>query len=229
MKAGVLNYPQNLIYQIGGFEVDVDLNTLEDNFDAILTDYFDSEKCYFDEREKSVIIKRFKENKTLDQVGLEIGVTRARIRQIESNAIRKFRHPSIRRLFNQDFSEYLQLLQRREIAKKQINEECEKLEDFLEKARFYLEDKEHTTLADVERFLSKEGFETRKSALLNSDISELQLSVRANNCLLRARIKTIKQLTEKTEEELNNVRNLGAKCIREIKEQLDQLGLSLKK
>ena len=62
-------------------------------------------------------------------------------------------------------------------------------------------------------------------------IEELELSVRAFNCLKRAEINTLDQLAEKTEEELGRVRNLGKKSIDEIIEKLAQfrgLGLHLK-
>ena len=66
---------------------------------------------------------------------------------------------------------------------------------------------------------------------LTIPIEELELSVRAFNCLKRAEINTLDQLAEKTEEELGRVRNLGKKSIDEIIEKLAQfrgLGLHLK-
>lgn len=62
-------------------------------------------------------------------------------------------------------------------------------------------------------------------------IDELELSVRAFNCLKRAEINMLDQLTEKTEEELTRVRNLGKKSVDEIKDKLAAyrgLGLHLK-
>ena len=62
-------------------------------------------------------------------------------------------------------------------------------------------------------------------------IDELDLSVRAFNCLKRAEINMIAQLTDKTEDELTRVRNLGKKSVDEIKIKLEQykgLGLHLK-
>ena len=62
-------------------------------------------------------------------------------------------------------------------------------------------------------------------------IDELELSVRAFNCLKRAEINTIGELTDKTEDELTRVRNLGKKSVDEIKEKLANFrdyGLHLK-
>ena len=55
------------------------------------------------------------------------------------------------------------------------------------------------------------------------------LSVRSYNCLKRAGINTIGELSEKTEEDMIKVRNLGRKSLKEIKEELEKYGLSFKK
>ena len=60
-------------------------------------------------------------------------------------------------------------------------------------------------------------------------IEELDLSVRSYNCLKRAGINTVLQLSEKTEEDMIKVRNLGRKSLKEIKEKLEGLGLGFKK
>lgn len=60
-------------------------------------------------------------------------------------------------------------------------------------------------------------------------IEELDLSVRSYNCLKRAGINTVQELTQKTEEEMMRVRNLGKKSLEEVKQKLEALGLSLKK
>ncbi|HHW58212.1 MAG TPA: DNA-directed RNA polymerase subunit alpha [Clostridia bacterium] len=64
---------------------------------------------------------------------------------------------------------------------------------------------------------------------LDMTIEELDLSVRSYNCLKRAGINTVQELTQKTEEEMMKVRNLGKKSLEEVKQKLEALGLSLKK
>ena len=59
-------------------------------------------------------------------------------------------------------------------------------------------------------------------------IDELDLSVRSNNCLRRAGINTVKDLLEKTEEDMMKIRNLGKKSLEEIKNKLSDMGLSFK-
>ncbi|MGB4141067.1 MAG: DNA-directed RNA polymerase subunit alpha [Limnochordia bacterium] len=64
--------------------------------------------------------------------------------------------------------------------------------------------------------------------LMEMTIEELDLSVRSYNCLKRAGINTIGELTRKTEEDMMKVRNLGKKSLQEVKDKLGALGLSLR-
>jgi DNA-directed RNA polymerase subunit alpha len=73
-----------------------------------------------------------------------------------------------------------------------------------------------------------EPTETAAAAGLDTSISELDLNVRAYNCLQRAKIETLADLVSHTEDELLGIRNLGAKTVELIKEKLQARGLSLK-
>ena len=70
--------------------------------------------------------------------------------------------------------------------------------------------------------------ENQKEKALEMTIEELELSVRSFNCLKRASINTVEELTHKTEEDMMKVRNLGKKSLDEVKNKLEELGLSLK-
>ena len=70
--------------------------------------------------------------------------------------------------------------------------------------------------------------EARKEKALEMTIEELELSVRSFNCLKRASINTVQELTQRTEEDMMKVRNLGMKSLVEVKNKLAELGLSLK-
>jgi DNA-directed RNA polymerase subunit alpha len=70
--------------------------------------------------------------------------------------------------------------------------------------------------------------EDRKEKALVMAIEELELSVRSFNCLKRASINTVEELTQRTEEDMMKVRNLGMKSLVEVKNKLAELGLSLK-
>ena len=70
--------------------------------------------------------------------------------------------------------------------------------------------------------------EDRKVKPLEMTIEDLELSVRSFNCLKRASINTVEELTQRSEEDLMKVRNLGMKSLVEVKNKLAELGLSLK-
>ncbi|HHT37605.1 MAG: DNA-directed RNA polymerase subunit alpha [Candidatus Wallacebacter cryptica] len=82
------------------------------------------------------------------------------------------------------------------------------------------------TSDEVEIMVEKE--EEAIDRLLEMTIEELDLSVRSYNCLKRAGINTLEELTRKTEEDMMKVRNLGKKSLAEVKEKLAALGLSLR-
>ena len=63
--------------------------------------------------------------------------------------------------------------------------------------------------------------------MLGKSVEELELSVRANNCLRNANITTIGELVQRTEAELMKTKNFGKKSLQEIKDELARIGLSL--
>ena len=71
--------------------------------------------------------------------------------------------------------------------------------------------------------------ETIKEKVLEMTIEELDMSVRSFNCLKRAGIDTVEDLTNRTEEDMIKVRNLGKKSLEEVIQKLHSLGLDLKK
>ena len=69
--------------------------------------------------------------------------------------------------------------------------------------------------------------ESEKEKVLEMNIDELELSVRSYNCLKRAGINTVEELTNKTSEDMMKVRNLGRKSLEEVLAKLKELGLQL--
>ncbi|NCC63415.1 MAG: DNA-directed RNA polymerase subunit alpha, partial [Spirochaetia bacterium] len=69
--------------------------------------------------------------------------------------------------------------------------------------------------------------EERVRKILNTSVEELELTVRSSNCLKNANIRTIGDLTKKTEEEIAKTRNFGKKSLSEIKDKLKEWNLSL--
>lgn len=70
--------------------------------------------------------------------------------------------------------------------------------------------------------------EDQKEKVLEMTIEELDLSVRSYNCLKRAGINTVQELTQKSEEDMMKVRNLGRKSLDEVKYKLNDLNLGLR-
>ena len=79
---------------------------------------------------------------------------------------------------------------------------------------------------NVEIMIEKE--EDKKEKVLEMTIEELDLSVRRFNCLKRAGINTVQELTEKSMDDMMKVRNLGKKSLEEVEQKLEGLGLGFK-
>jgi len=85
----------------------------------------------------------------------------------------------------------------------------------------------HEAVADMESCMKDANGEVVNKGLVMM-IEDLDLSVRSYNCLKRAGIQTVDELTQKTEDEMMRVRNLGKKSLKEVKDKIYELGLSFK-
>ena len=74
--------------------------------------------------------------------------------------------------------------------------------------------------------LMKDYVNDANAKKINMAIEDLDLTVRSYNCLKRAGISTVQELTEKSEDEMSRVRNLGKKSLKEVKEKLTELNLT---
>src|ERR1700759_5081914 len=90
---------------------------------------------------------------------------------------------------------------------------------------FYAYDENAVQFDETPQAQSQENQKMKK--LLNMSVNEIELSVRAANCLNNANITTVGQLAQKTEAEMLKYRNFGKKSLNEIKDKLQQLGLGL--
>ncbi len=86
-------------------------------------------------------------------------------------------------------------------------------------------DKDLIKFEESEKQIDKEREEMWKT--LNISVNEIELSVRAANCLNNANINTVFELTQKTEAEMLKYRNFGKKSLNEIKAKIQEMGLSL--
>lgn len=81
-------------------------------------------------------------------------------------------------------------------------------------------------MAEMNILVSKE--EDQQTKVLEMTIEDMDLSVRSFNCLKRAGISTVEDLTKKSESELAKVKNLGKRSLEEVQEKLNSYGLSLR-
>lgn len=95
----------------------------------------------------------------------------------------------------------------------------------IEHFKLFLTLVDHTD--DLEIMVEKE--EDKKEKVLEMTIEELDLSVRSYNCLKRAGINTVQELTERSIEDMMKVRNLGRKSLEEVQNKLKDLNLCLRK
>ncbi len=76
--------------------------------------------------------------------------------------------------------------------------------------------------------LMKQNVDDSKTKALEMSIDELEFSVRAYNCLKRANINTLQDLTQKSESEMMKIRNLGKKSLKEVIDKVKEMGFSFK-
>jgi DNA-directed RNA polymerase subunit alpha len=79
-----------------------------------------------------------------------------------------------------------------------------------------------------EQAIFRESEEEKEEKIFETSIEDMELSPRSSNCLKRANINTIRDLTSKSKDDMLRVRNLGAKSLDEIITKLATLGLQLK-
>jgi DNA-directed RNA polymerase subunit alpha len=91
----------------------------------------------------------------------------------------------------------------------------------------YFELGEETVAGEVPREEPQQRVDQELEAKLNTPIQELELSVRASNCLESVKVETVRQLVQMTDADLLKIRSFGKTSLREIKRKLADIGLSL--
>lgn len=157
------------------------------------------------ERESDIIHLYYKDGLSLKDIGIKYGVRPERIRQIKAKTLRRMRHPK-----------YFKFIR------------FGGIQAFLEKECMSSYDEGYTVGCKQGYDKYKEVIENEKSAFINKPIGELELTLRSYNCLRRAGINTVKDITNLTEDELMKIRNLGRKSANEIVNILETMDLHLK-
>ncbi|MEW6407441.1 MAG: DNA-directed RNA polymerase subunit alpha C-terminal domain-containing protein [Patescibacteria group bacterium] len=181
----------------------------------------DKELARLQTREEEVLRCHFgigQEFMTLKAIGEEkLHVGQERVRQIEARALRKLRHPS--RLGRLRFLvEPVDEIVKWRLKQRQIGQLLSEDDEALLK-KILGPEKVGITATQPASDLS---------ALLLKRVADLDFSVRVQNCLEIAGIVYLGELVQKTEQELSKTRHFGRKSLREVKQVLAELGLSLR-
>ena len=193
------------------------------------------------DREQEIVKYRYEEEKTLEETGRILHLTRERIRQIEAKATRKMRHPSrfnyIRygvegypKKIDLDSREYE--LNKREKVLNQYEEDLKHYEEVLKCYEEELNGKVHEKQLEAKNIVLEKINKLEDDSLAYDESTkrpesryddpsraffDLDLSVRAYNCLARANIVTVHDIIEHIRDgSIIKVRNLGRKSIEEI-------------
>ncbi len=153
-------------------------------------------------RQMDVLVCRYRDGKTLDEIAKKFGVTRERIRQCETRAIGRLSDPMVLNSMRAvSYTQYKNLENRYEAVSYAYNHTPEQ--------------------KDIEELV-------KESAITEMPIEDLGLSIRTHTCLRRAGISTVGELIAKTQTEMMKVRNLGKKSLYEIKTKLNKIDLGFK-
>ena len=163
------------------------------------------------DREQKVLELRYKHYLTLEQCGYHFNVTRERIRQVEAKALRKLRSPYRSKHWILDT-----MGKAREAQEKLSQLELENI-----RLKNYIES--HLTNSKIPW-----DNERKEDSVSDISIDNLELSVRSFNCLKRAGIDTLGDLSEYTLEKLLKVRNLGRKSMEEVITKAKEYGIEIK-
>lgn len=163
------------------------------------------------DREQKVLELRYKHYLTLEQCGYRFNVTRERIRQVEAKALRKLRSPYRSKHWILDTMD-----KAREAQEKLSRLELENI-----RLKNYIES--HLTDSKIPC-----DNERKEDSVSDISIDNLELSVRSFNCLKRAGIDTLGDLSEYTLEKLLKVRNLGRKSMEEVITKAKEYGIEIK-
>ena len=189
-------YPFSMIYEITETKEPIMLS-LETITNALVST--------LNERERRILEMHYRDGMTLENIGAREGVSKERIRQLLAKAVRKMKNPRfIKKMEVMPKSDYIEL----ETKYKALLAEYEGL------------------LAEYEGSKEEPVVETgAEKSIRHTPIEKLELSIRAYNCLKRAKKDTIGDVMDMTFTEMLHIRNLGRRSAEEIANRLADMGL----
>jgi len=202
LKVSNFEYPYTILPLLFGDDVP-SIEWVDEHFDKNLKYVLQT----LTEREQYIFDLRDIQGYTLEAVAERLYITKERVRQIESKAIRKLRHPYRMRMLQRgkELTEWQQEINELEAKLKAKKDEL-----------IYLLNHPEDIVIDI-----KDDYDSK-------DLMELNLSVRSYNCLRRAGYKTLGDLRGVSYDDLRRVRNLGGKTIKEIDNVLRDFGIRIK-
>ena len=160
------------------------------------------------EREEIILMRRYMDGQTLEEVGRQFGVTRSRIREVEVKALRKLRHPSSAKILKDGVEKYMT-----DYMDSLRQDADQRVEDFV---RTWVEEHPDGHAASADELLAQDALDRS----LTMTVEELDLSVRAYNCLKRAGCETVNDLVTMARthglDGFMGIRNLGRQSMEEI-------------
>lgn len=158
------------------------------------------------EREAGVLAMRYQDKMTLEKIAQFYGVSRERIRQIEAKALRKLRHPARLRTIQGTSMTAMHELQLEHQKWQQKHHILVELYEHVKKST-----------APLGAINLKDGANLSEATnILTKPIEDLNLSVRSYNCLRRAGITTVQELSQQSVDSIMQIRNLGRRSAEEI-------------
>lgn len=199
-------YPENLIESIfGNYDKPLDYLILLENIDNRILRTLQNFPNFLSEREIFILDSLYPKGRTLEQTGKELNLTRERVRQIECKIINKFRKIKESLLLD-DETYYLYL---------KSNE---------------LREKYNSLITHYQVKIDRVNDEIKNNDIKSYPVEELDLSLRAYNCLKRSKIYNIEQLSNYSFEDLLKIKNLGKTSAKEIRQALrNRFGLDLRR
>lgn len=191
-------YPYNLIDALDLEVCDV-IETFELRVNRVMLEYMTP-------RDQYILMQVYTCQRTFEEIAKYMGISAQRVSQIHAKTLRKLYYHK-KYLLTGIYSEP------EHMAKKKFEEYILSMRDSwtYESALDYI--KNHTR---------------SYPPIIEDSIDDLELSIRSSNCLKRAGITSVQQLTEKTVEDMMKIRNLGKKSLKEIRTKLQSLGWDFK-
>ena len=187
-------------------------------------------------REYAVIFYRFHDRLTLEETGKIYDITRDRVRQIESKALRKLRSPKIYRILKYGVGWYRKFEEvRSDTYQSQNKEDFERLQKELEEAIINKDRDQVLRIFNTSKDILEKGFKIDVQHLsdgqhyypLDTDVSDMELSVRSHNCLKRAGINTLEDILKVPIDEMWKIRNLGRRSSEEVIAKVKKMGYQM--